>query len=56
MTIADRISHAFLPVLTLSLTGISSIALHTRAKMADIMESPYVSMPGPEERARCRSW
>ena len=42
MTIADRISHAFLPVLTLSLTGISSIALHTRAKMADIMESPYV--------------
>ena len=42
VTIADRISHAFLPVLTLSLTGISSIALHTRAKMADIMESPYV--------------
>lgn len=42
VTIADRISHAFLPALTLSLTGISSIALHTRAKMADIMESPYV--------------
>lgn len=42
VTIADRISHAFLPALTLSLTGISSIALHTRAKMAEIMESPYV--------------
>lgn len=42
VTIADRISHAFLPALTLSLTGISGIALHTRAKMAEIMESPYV--------------
>lgn len=42
VTIADRISHAFLPALTLSITGISGIALHTRAKMAEIMESPYV--------------
>lgn len=42
VTVADRISHAFLPALTLGFTGISGITLHTRAKMAEIMESPYV--------------
>lgn len=42
VTAGDRISHAFLPALTLGLTGISGIALHTRAKMSEIMESPYV--------------
>ena len=31
-----------LPVLTLSLTGISSIAMHTREKLAEVMESDYV--------------
>lgn len=38
----DRIRHAILPALTLSITGISSITLHTREKMIDIMESDYV--------------
>lgn len=42
VTIGDRIAHACLPALTLSLTGISAVALHTRAKMVEIMESPYV--------------
>ena len=34
--------HAILPALTLSITGISNIALHTREKMIDVMESDYV--------------
>ncbi len=42
VTLADRISHAILPAVTLSITGISNIALHTREKMIDIMESDYV--------------
>ena len=42
VTFADRLSHAFLPALTLGLTGISSIALHTKAKMEEVMDSPYV--------------
>lgn len=42
VTLADRIYHAILPALTLSITGVSNIALHTREKMADIMESDYV--------------
>lgn len=42
VTLADRIYHAILPALTLSITGVSNITLHTREKMADIMESDYV--------------
>lgn len=42
VTFADRVQHAILPALTLSLTGISNITLHTREKMIDIMESDYV--------------
>ena len=38
----ERLRHAFLPALTLSVTGVSGIALHTREKMADVMESDYV--------------
>ena len=42
VTFLDRLRHAILPALTLSITGISNIALHTREKMIDIMESDYV--------------
>lgn len=42
VTFMDRVRHAILPAVTLSITGISNIALHTREKMIDIMESDYV--------------
>lgn len=42
VTIADRIRHAVLPAVTLSITGIANITLHTREKMIEIMESDYV--------------
>lgn len=42
VTVADRISHAFLPALALGLTGVSNIAMHTRSKMIRIMESDYI--------------
>lgn len=42
VTFADRVRHAILPALTLSITGVFNIALHTREKMIDIMESDYV--------------
>lgn len=42
VTFLDRLRHAVLPAVTLSITGISNIALHTREKMIDIMESDYV--------------
>ena len=42
VTIADRMSHAFLPALALGLTGVSNIAMHARNKMIEVMESDYV--------------
>ena len=44
VTIQDRLVHAVLPVLTLSVTGISNIALHTREKMIQVMESDNVNV------------
>lgn len=42
VTFLDRLRHAILPAVTLSITGVSNIALHTREKMIDIMESDYI--------------
>lgn len=42
IALGDRIRHAVLPAAALSLTGISSVALHTREKMVSIMESDFV--------------
>lgn len=41
VTIWDRIYHLILPALTLSIIGISSIALHTREKMIEVWNSEY---------------
>jgi peptide/nickel transport system permease protein len=42
VSLAERIRHLILPALTLSLTGVSSIALHTRQKLSEVLESDYV--------------
>lgn len=42
VTFWDRIQHAILPAITLSITGVSNITLHTREKMIDVMESDYM--------------
>ena len=42
VTVADKLKHAILPALTLSITGVSNITLHTREKMIEIMDSDYV--------------
>jgi len=42
VTFADRLRHATLPALTLSVAGIANIALHTREKVIDVMSSDYV--------------
>lgn len=40
--IADRIHHLFLPVLTLSLVGVAGIALHTREKLIEVLNSEFI--------------
>lgn len=42
VTWGDRLYHLVLPALTLSLTGVSQIALHTRQKLMDVLASDYV--------------
>lgn len=42
VSLATRIHHLVLPALVLSLTGVANIALHTREKTREVMESPYV--------------
>jgi peptide/nickel transport system permease protein len=42
VTFIERVRHLILPALTLSLTGVSSIALHTRQKLVEVLESEYV--------------
>lgn len=42
VTIFDSLYHMVLPALTLSLIGVANIALHTREKTIDVMESDYV--------------
>lgn len=38
----DRVRHFILPALTLSLAGVANIAMHTREKMIDILNTEYV--------------
>ena len=42
VTIGSRITHLILPAITLSIVGVANIALHTRQKMIDVMESDYI--------------
>lgn len=42
VTLTDRLRHALLPALTLSITGVANIALHTREKLCEVLESDYV--------------
>ena len=39
---ADKLRHLVLPALVLSVTGVASIALHTREKVVEVLESDYV--------------
>ena len=41
-SLSDVLSHLALPAITLSLTGVANIALHTREKTVDIMEGDFV--------------
>lgn len=42
VSLAQKLHHLFLPALTLSLTSFASVALHTRQKLIDVLESDYV--------------
>ncbi|WP_018085271.1 ABC transporter permease [Desulfurispora thermophila] len=41
VTFGQRLHHLLLPALTLSIVGVANIALHTRQKLLEVMESDY---------------
>lgn len=42
VSLAERLRHLFLPALTLSVVGVANVALHTRQKLIEVLESEYV--------------
>ncbi|MGM7719780.1 ABC transporter permease [Metabacillus sp. Hm71] len=42
VTLGDRIKHLMLPAITLSIIGVANVALHTRQKLIDVLNSDYV--------------
>lgn len=42
VSLGDRLQHLVLPALTLSILGVANVALHTRQKLIEVLESEYV--------------
>lgn len=42
VSMTEHFRHMILPVLTLSIVGVSNVALHTRQKLIDVYESEYI--------------
>ncbi|SHN22370.1 peptide/nickel transport system permease protein [Gracilibacillus kekensis] len=42
ITFTDRVYHAVLPAATLSIIGVANVCLHTREKLVDILNTPYI--------------
>ncbi|NLY80429.1 MAG: ABC transporter permease [Lysinibacillus sp.] len=42
VTLLDRLKHILLPALTLSIIGVSNIALHTRQKVVEILDAEFI--------------
>ncbi len=42
VTVFDALHHLALPTLTLSIVGVANIAMHTREKTIDVLESDYI--------------
>ena len=53
VTIWDKLYHLFLPAFTLSLMSFSNIALHTRQKLVDVLNSEYVLFARARGEGRC---
>ncbi len=42
VTLADKFKHFILPAITLSILGVANMAMHTRTKMIEVLNSDYV--------------
>ena len=55
VTILDSLHHLVLPALVLSVTGVAQIALHTREKAIDVLESDYMRFARARGATRFRA-
>ncbi len=55
ISLSDRVIYMVLPLLTLVLTGLSRVCLHTRAKTLEVLQSDYVAyaMSKGVSRSKC---
>lgn len=56
VTILQRIHHLILPALTLSFLSFANVALHTREKLVDVLESDYVLFAKANGESRFSIW
>ncbi|RDW15026.1 ABC transporter permease [Oceanobacillus chungangensis] len=42
VSLLERLRHLFLPTLTLSIVGVANVALHTRQKLIEVLNSDYI--------------
>src|SRR5699024_218619 len=42
VSLTERLRHLVLPALTLSILGVANVALHTRQKLVEVLESEYI--------------
>jgi len=42
VSLMERIRHLILPALTLSIVGVANVALHTRQRLVDVLESDFI--------------
>lgn len=42
VSLLERLRHLFLPALTLSVLGVANVALHTRQKLVEVLESEFI--------------
>lgn len=56
VTLLQRIHHLILPALTLSFLSFANVALHTREKLADVLESDYALYARANGESRWSVW
>ena len=52
VSFAERLHHLVLPAITLSVTGVANIALHTREKVVDVLAGDYVRLAAARGESR----
>lgn len=53
VTFLDKLYHAFLPAITLSIVGVANVTLHTREKLIEVLETEYIRFGRAKGESGC---